>query len=106
MIVMLSRKEVLGQAFVAAGERGLTGRQMQMAVGGNWSRWLGELKVDGWMFREDPSRYGRRGDVFRWVLRYEPSSPTAAVPEPDVRVQLALLDARVGARPASALEAA
>lgn len=103
MIVVLSRKELLGQAFIAAGDRGLTGPQMEVEVGTNWRRRLKDLKADGWMFREDPRRFGRPG-TFRWICTYVPLAQDAA--EQRGPEQLALLDAGVGVAPASALEAA
>lgn len=100
----LSRKDILAQAFVAAGDRGLTAKQMRAEIGRNWQRWLDELKDAGYMFREVPSRYGRDGAIYRWVLTYEPGPAVPAVEvEPE---QLALLDGHAGVRPASALEAA
>jgi hypothetical protein len=106
IVVMAWRKDILGQAFEAASARGggLTAAEMTSAVGSNWQRWLDELKADGWMFREDPRRFGKPG-TFRWMVVYAPPAPVVdeGPGEPE---QLALLDVSVGARPASALEAA
>lgn len=105
MIVMATRKDILGQAFEAASARGggLTAAEMTAVVGSNWRRWLDELTDDGWVFREHPRRYGKPG-TFRWVVVYAPPVPRVdELTEPE---QLALLDADAGTRPISALEAA
>lgn len=97
----MTRKELLGQAFVVEGARGLTARQMRDLVGANWRRRLRELVNDGWQFREDPARHGR-ARVFRWVLIYE---PLACGDTCQVQRDPALFDPDPP-RPSSALEAA
>lgn len=95
---MASRKDLLGQEFIVAGTRGLTGRQMRNAVGDHWRRRLYELKCEGWMFREEPKRFGV--GVFRWVLIYVP----AVEDQHDGPEQTALPVDGGRPRPVSALE--
>lgn len=88
---MASRKISLAEAFLVAGRRGLTAAEAERVAGPCWRLRLAELRAEGWRFREDRRRFGRRG-VFRWVLLYAPpaepseseklSDPVLFEPEP------------------------
>lgn len=67
MLTVVTRKQQLLAAFQEAGRRGLTATEMQRVVGAFWKLRLRELRDDGCLFCERPSRRGRRG-TFRWVL--------------------------------------
>ncbi len=74
MPLTVARKERLLEAFRRAGRRGLTAAEMA-ANAGEWSRLrLRELRDDGYVFVEVPSKR-RPGTTFRWILTAEPTVP-------------------------------
>lgn len=67
-----TRKQQLVDAFGVAGLRGLTGLEMQAAVGPLWRLRLRELCHDGFVFQEHASKVDA-SKTFRWVLVSEPA---------------------------------
>ncbi len=55
----LTRKQRLLEEFRRAGLRGLTGDEMERVVGAFWRLRLRELRDDGCVFCETPSRFKR-----------------------------------------------
>ncbi len=77
-MLTVARKERLLEAFRDAGLRGLTADEMRAQTGEFWRLRLSELRDEGYVFSELPSRV-RPGTTFRWVLAFEP--PTVGADE-------------------------
>jgi hypothetical protein len=86
-----SKRELLAQAFRAAGPRGLTRREIQQIVGvQHYRRRLAELEAEGLEFRTDASRFDRHR-TWRWVLTGDPERIRAFLDAPsaqDLAVQV------------------
>lgn len=79
----MTRKAALLHALTHADKRGLTEDELRRVAGKNWRRRLAELREDGCVITEIPSRFRRRGQrrpTYRWRLLVGPAPPPA--PEP------------------------